>query len=328
MKLLNETNQNMKKTVIYALIFAGVTFIIGLILYFAGLNIWFNEFFYDNAIMYSLFSLITELGDTLVFIFLIVIVWYIYDKGFAKNLAYSLLGSGYVNNIFKDIFQDPRPYTNIRDLGDGPEAVAEGYGFPSGHSQLAVSVYGYLAYEAHVKKSKIIFWIFTILVYLIAGSRLIIGVHDLQDVWGGLTFGFIWLILFILLEPIISEKISSLSRIVKLILAVVIPIGLFLIGNYVFPNPTGDYGLISGALMGISLGYILETEKIKYDPRELTNKQRIVNLVIGIVITLVLYIGLSFIPEAQILDLLQYLVLSFVLVTVVPWIFTKINKFI
>ena len=163
--------------------------------------------------------------------------------------------------------------------------------------------------------------------YLVASSRVIIGVHDLQDVWGGLTFGFIWLTLFILFEPIISEKISSLSRIVKLILAVVIPIGLFLIGNYIFPNPTGDYGLISGALMGISLGYILETEKIKYDPRELTNKQRIINLVIGIVITLVLYFGLSYlIPEAQILDLLQYLVLSFVLVTVVPWIFTKINR--
>lgn len=323
---MSEKNQDLNKIIIYILIIAGVTIVVGLILLLSGLNIWFNEFFYDNSIMYALFSLITELGETRTFIFLIVIVWYVYDKEFAKNLAYTVLGSGYVNDFTKDIYRDPRPHTNLRPLVTG-DPVVEGFGFPSGHSQLAVSTYGYLAYEAHVKNGKILCWIFTVLVYLVASSRVIIGVHDLQDVWGGLTFGFIWLTLFILFEPIISEKISSLSRIVKLILAVVIPIGLFLIGNYIFPNPTGDYGLISGALMGISLGYILETEKIKYDPRELTNKQRIVNLVIGIVITLVLYLTLSqLIPEAQILDLLQYLVLSFVLVTVVPWIFTKINR--
>jgi len=317
----------MKKIVIYILLFAGVTFVIGLILFLAGLNIWFNEFFYDNAIIYTLFSLITELGDTRVYIFLIVIVWYVYDKGFAKNLAYSVLGSYFVNQLIKDTFRDPRPYTNIRDSGTGPEPVAEGFGFPSGHSQQGVAAWGYLAYESHVKNSKILFWIFTVILYLVAGSRVIIGVHDLQDVWGGLTFGFIWLTLFILLEPKLSEKIASLSLVVKLILAVVIPIVLFLIGNYIFPNPTGDYGLMSGAIMGISLGYILETEKIKYDPRKLNNKQRIINLVIGIVITLVLYLGLSYaFPESQIMDLLQYLILSFVLVTAVPWLFTKINR--
>ena len=313
----------MKKIIIYILIFAGVTFVVGLILYLAGLNIWFNEFFYDNSIVYAIFSLLSELGDTRVYIFLIVIVWYVYDKNFAKNLAYSLLGSYYVNTILKDIYRDPRPYTNIRDS----EPVVEGYGFPSGHSQQAVAAYGYMAYEAHVKKNKIFFWIFTVLIYLIASSRVIIGVHDLQDVWGGLTIGFIWLILYIILEPKVSEKIASLSLTIKLILSVVIPIVLFVIAIYVFPISLGNYGLISGVLMGLSLGYILETEKIKYDPRELSNKQRILNMVIGVVITLVLYLVLSAVfPESQIMDLLQYLILSFILVTLVPWLFTKINR--
>jgi undecaprenyl-diphosphatase len=323
---VNETSQEETNTIFYILIIGAITSLIGLILLFLGLNLWFNEFFYDNTIMYTLFSLITMLGDTQIFIFLIVIVWYAYDKGFAKNLAYTVLGSGYVNNIFKDIFRDPRPYTNIRPLPAG-EAVAEGYGFPSGHSQLSVSTYGYLAYEAHEKKSKILTWIFSILVYLIASSRVIIGVHDLNDVWGGLTFGFIWLILYILLEPKVSEMLSSMSLPVKLILAVVIPVVLFVIGSYAFPNPTGDYGLISGAMMGLALGYILEKEKVGYDPRQINNKQRILNLVIGIVITLALYLGLSYIfPESQLMDLFQYLILSFLLVTLVPWIFTKINR--
>jgi len=313
----------MKKIIIYILIFAGVTFVVGLILYLAGLNIWFNEFFYNNTIMYAIFSLITELGDTRVFIFLIVIIFYAYDKKFAKNLAFSLFGSFYVSETIKDICRDPRPYTNIRDS----EPVAEGFGFPSGHAQQSIATYGYIAYEAHIKKNKIFFWIFVVLVYLIASSRVIIGVHDLQDVWGGLTFGFIWLILLIVLEPKISEKISSLSLTIKLILSVVIPILLFVIGIYAIPDSTGGYGMVTGAMMGFALGYILETEKIKYDPRELNNKQRILNLVIGIVITLVLYLGLSLaFPESQIMDLLQYLILSFILVTLVPWLFTKINR--
>ena len=128
-------------------------------------------------------------------------------------------------------------------------------------------------------------------------------------------------------EPTVSEKISRLSMVVKIILAVVVPIILFLIGIFAFPGTESDYGLVSGAMMGLSLGYILESEKIKYDPRELNNKQRIINLLIGVVITLVLYLGLSIaFLESPFMDLLQYLILSFILVTLVPWIFTKINK--
>ena len=320
---MNENNQDTKKIIIYILIFSGVTFVVGLILYLAGLNIWFNEFFYSNEIVFVIFSLISELGDTQVYIFLIVIVWYVYDKKFAKILALSLLGSYYINTILKDVFGDPRPYTNIRD----GEPVVEGFGFPSGHSQEAVATYGYMAYEAHEKKSKIFFWIFTGLVYLIAASRVIIGVHDIQDVWGGLTIGFIWLILYIILEPKVSEKIASMSITIKIILSVVIPIVLFVIAIYVFPSSLGNYGLISGMIMGLTLGDILETEKIKYDPTKLSNKQKILNMVIGVVLTLVLYLSLSFaFPESQIMDLLQYLIFSFLLVTLVPWIFTKINR--
>ncbi len=317
---INEKTQVGINLILKILILAAATFIVGLILLLSGLNFWFNYFFYDNSTLIAIFRLITELGDTRAYIFLIVIVWYVYDKKIAKNLAFGVLGSYFINTIIKDAFQDPRPPTNDRGYADG-------YGFPSGHAQQSVAAWGYLAYESYIRKNKILFWIFTVLVYVIASSRIIIGVHDVQDIWGGLTFGFIWLILFILIEPKVSEKVSDLSIIIKVILAVVIPIVLFLIGIFVFLVPTGDYGLISGAMMGLSLGYIFETEKIKYEPRELSTMQKILNLVIGIVIALVLYLGLSLIfPESQIMDLLQYFILSFVLVGFVPWIFVKINR--
>lgn len=308
------------KLILYLLVVAAVTFLIGLILYLTGFNLAFNYFFIDNDITYAIFSVITELGDTLAYLMIIVVAWYLYDKKFAKNLALGLLGSFYFNNILKDIFKDPRPPTNYK-------ANAEGYGFPSGHSQNGVAGWGYLAYEAYRKESKILFWIFSILLYLIAGSRLIIGVHDLQDVWGGLTIGFIWLILFIFLEPKVSEGLSKLSILIKILLSVVIPIVLFILAILIFPTSTGDYGLICGSLMGLSLGYLIETEKIKYEPRDLTTNQKIINLGLGLIITLVLYFAFSLLfPESVIMDFLQYLILSFLLVTLVPWIFTKMKR--
>ncbi|TFG03789.1 MAG: phosphatase PAP2 family protein [Promethearchaeota archaeon] len=315
---MNDIKDN--KFLLYLLAALAVVFIVGLLLYLNGLNLFFNYLFIDNDITFAIFSVITELGDTLAYLLIIVVAWYIYDKRFAKNLAIGLLSSYYLNNILKDIFKDPRPPTNYK-------ANAEGFGFPSGHSQNGAAAWGYLAYEAYRKESKILFWIFTILIFLIAGSRLIIGVHDLQDVWGGLTIGFIWLILFILLEPKLSELINGFSILIKAILAIVIPLIIFFVAILIFPSSSADYGLISGGLIGLSLGYIIETEKIHYDPRNLTNTQRIINLVIGLVITLILYFGLSLLfPESPIMDLLQYFILSFLLVTLVPWIFTKIQR--
>jgi len=302
------------------MVLAALSFIIGLVLYLTGNNLFFNYLFFDNEITFAVFSVITELGDTLAYLLIIVVAWYIYDKKFAKNLAISLLGSYYINNFLKDFFQDPRPPTNSK-VGAG------GYGLPSGHSQNGVAGWGYLAYEAHRKRNMILFLVFTILLYLIAGSRLIIGVHDIEDVWIGLTIGFIWLILFILFEPKVSQMINNLIPLIQAVLALIIPIVLFFVAILVFPSSINDYALICGALMGLSLGYIIETKMIKYEPGELTKTQRIVNLILGLIITIILYFGFSLLfPESPLMDLLQYFILSFLLVTLVPLIFTKINR--
>ncbi len=313
------------KLMLYLLAITAVTFIIGLILYLTGFNLFFNDLFIDNDITFAIFSVIDTKILVLIFLLIIVASWYIYDKRFAKNLAIGILSSYYFCSFLKDIFQDPRPATNYK-------ANESGNGFPSGHAQNGAVGWGYLAYEAYRKDNKILFWIFAILLYLIAGSRLVIGVHDLQDVWGGLTIGFIWLILLIFLEPKVSEKLSSLSFLIKAILSIFIPIFLFILAILIFPTTEESYGLICGGLMGLSLGYIIETEKIKYEPTNLSTTQRIINLAIGLAITLLLYFGLSLIfPEFDsiidhIMDLLQYFILSFILVTLVPWIFTKIQR--
>ena len=268
--------------------------------------------------MYNIFSIITNLGDIIIYIIIITSIWYAYDKKFAKNLAFSLLlGGAYANGILKDIFQDPRPWTR-REASD--------YGFPSGHSQSAASVYPYIAYKVR-KKNKILAWILIGITYLIAISRIIIGVHDIHDIWGGLLFGMFFLTIFIIMEPKISEISKTLSFPIKAIIIVVIPLILFLIAMVFFPNSDQDYGVYCGAMIGLGLGYLVECEKIQYDPTILSQKQRIINLILGLIITFALYFAISFIPlESQIWDLIQFCIFTFLVVTLIPWIFIKIQK--
>ena len=158
-------------------------------------------------------------------------------------------------------------------------------------------------------------------------SRVIIGVHDIHDIWGGLLFGMFFLTLFIIIEPRASEIIKPLSLPLKSIIAIIVPLILFFIALLLFPVSESDYGIYCGALIGLGLGYLIESEKIQYDPTILTNKQKIINLIIGLVLTFALYMLLSLIPlESQIWDLIQFFILSFLLTTLIPWIFIKIQK--
>jgi len=315
---LSEEEKISKKLLIFILLNAIITFIVGLILLLLGYNIYFNELFYNNEEVYFIFSIITELGDIMIYIIIITSLWYAYDKKFAKNLAFSLLlGGAYANGILKDIFKDPRPWTR-REASD--------YGFPSGHSQSAATVYPYIAYEVR-KKNKILAWILIGITYLVAISRVIIGVHDIHDIWGGLLFGMFFLTIFIIMEPKISEIAKTLSFPIKAIIVVVIPLILFLIAMVLFPNSDQDYGVYCGAMIGLGLGYLVECEKIQYDPTILSQKQKIINLIIGLILTFALYFALSFIPlESQIWDFIQFIIFTFLLVTLIPWMFTKIQK--
>lgn len=304
--------------ILFVFALAAAIFIVGLILILFGFNTYFNYLFYGDSTLHTIFSAISYLGEPVSLILIIITLWYVYDKKFAKNLGICLLGSYYFSSILKDVFQDPRPLTNQDETG---------FGFPSSHAHNAVAVWGYIGNEAYDKKNMIIPLISLVFIFLISISRIIIGVHDIQDIWGGLLFGILFLVLFILLEPIVSEKINTLNFTLKLVLAIVIPIALFAIPLLAFPATEGGFGLISGALMGLSCGYLIECEYIKYDPKELDFKHKIINAVIGIVITLVLYIVLSLVPlKIQIWIFIRYFIMCFLLVSLVPWIFNKLNR--
>ena len=316
---MNDEEKLTKNNFIFILIITLIISIVGLIFLALGLNNKINEFFYDNTIVYVIFTAIGYIGWNTALIVVLVIILIIYDVRFAKNLTFALLGSFFLNGILKDAIQDPTPVTRREE---------HGFGFPSGHAQNGVVIWGNLSYHAYKKENKYVPWIFLILIYLVSTSRILCGAHDIDDVVGGLLIGIAFLLSFIYLEPILTERINRFNLNIKLVFAIVIPIILFIIAILIFPNSENDYGLICGAAIGLSVGYLFECKYVKYDPNELNNKQKLINLIIGLLIVLVLYVLLDFLVplESQIWKFFEYLIITLVSILLVPWIFQKIRR--
>jgi len=321
-----------------------IILVAGIILYYFGLN---EELYSESNSIRAIFKAITYLGEPVVFLVIIIILFLTYSKKLAKNLLFSLLFSYYVNELVKDIFQDKRPVTNS-DPSEDYGLIEPSYGFPSGHSQTAVSYWGYLGNEFKdknkYKEIPIIPVILSCIIFLVAISRVIIGVHDLQDIIGGLLIGTGILLTFIYLEPILTEQFNKLKFVVKIILAITISVGLFLVGTLLFPKaglglattpPTpppyadaGAYGLVGGVILGFGVGYILEQEYVKYDPSSLTNKKKLINILIGLAIALAIFIPLEYLLEidSAFYRFFRYALLAFLISYIIPLICVKINR--
>ena len=292
----------------------------------------YNEALYkENSIVQLIFEIITFTGTGLFLIIVVAIFNFVYDKRFAKNFFLMWIFSGSINSMLKEIFKEPRPQTNITKAEERGYS-SSGYGFPSGHAQVTASNWGFTAYHFKDKmQPNLIPVIFSIFIFLVALSRAIIGVHSLKQIVWGLLFGILILLAFLYLEPILSDKINSLSLPMKVILAIIVSILLAVIGTLLFPEFAGYgvniYAVSGGSLLGLSVGYFLEGEYVKYEPSQLDAKQKVINLTVGIGILLIFLIFIyGLITGTDILLFIQNAILSFMITFLMPLIFTKIYR--
>ena len=155
--------------------------------------------------------------------------------------------SAVINSFLKDFFQDPRPPAEFMlDEGTGMS-----YGWPSGHAQIAVTLWGLLAYEL---KNKFITLSAIVFISLVAFSRMYLGVHDLGDVFAGLIIGgFILLIWHYAILYNIYEKFSSRSWFLIILTFQLIAYMLY---------PTHEGHEISFWLLGAMAGWFLGASNI------------------------------------------------------------------
>lgn len=129
------------------------------------------------------------LGYSTFLMFFMAIGYWSWNKAVFYRLLVLVAINAMLNAYLKDVFQDPRPPMELR-LDD---LVHASYGLPSGHAQLAVVLWMWLAWE--MRRAWV--WLLCSAIALgVMASRMYLGVHDLEDVLGGAVLGAITLLVF------------------------------------------------------------------------------------------------------------------------------------
>ena len=263
------------------------------------------------------FIAITFLGHEAFFLVLLPLVYWSVDRRTGARLAVLLLLSECVNAAAKSLAAQPRPFeydARVRKLID-----AGGGGFPSGHTQGAVVVWGYLAWC--VRRP----WLWGLagaLMVLIPLSRVYLGVHFPTDLVGGYVLGAALLVLYLRLEGGAERWLVRVGLGLQLVAAVAVPalLALALWG-------AGAHGAsAAGALMGLGVGVVLERRWVGFEARGDAWKQAL-RVGLGVPVLLALRVGLAAgaagLEPAAVFRFVQYAVLGLAVALAGPWAFVR-----
>ena len=203
----------------------------------------------------TIFSLITRFGEEYAFLIFALFVMWCVNKKYGYCMLFCGIVGQTVNQFFKFTCKVERPWVAYPDLNtvDSAISAASGYSFPSGHTQIAVTTYGPIAYFYREKKS--IFVLFTTLIFLITFSRLYLGVHYLSDVLFSLFFG---IILVLIVSKAFDKNINTdILRVITITLSgVLLLYFLFSISDPIEKEELSALAF-SAKFFGASLAFII-----------------------------------------------------------------------
>ena len=253
----------------------------------------------------SVLSYLTYFGGLYGFMVLSIIVFWCIDK----RCGYFMLSLGFVgtviNQFLKILFRIPRPWILDPSFEPVEAAVpdAGGFSFPSGHTQNVFATFGGIF--AWTKKA----WLkilCTVMILLVAFSRMYLGVHTPLDVGVSCVVG---IVLLLVLYPVFRSIEEHPNRMYGFIAVLAVLTLAFFLYSYLCPFPEWMYAeehfvnitearhnasILTGALVGVTIGYTLDLNKVKFDTKAKWWAQ-ILKVVIGLVITLALIEGPKFV---------------------------------
>jgi hypothetical protein len=265
----------------------------------------------------TLFKAITTLGAEQAFLLILPLVFWCWNKRRGARLGALLMLSAYMNFALKALFNQPRPAPErIRVLAEETSP-----GFPSGHAQNSVVVYGYLA--AQIGRP----WAWAaagLIAFAVGISRIYLGVHFPTDVLGGWLIGIAVLALYLRAEPEVEYRLHPWPWRNKMALAVASPLVLFLI------HPNEDSAQLMGVLLGLMSGFLAELRWVKFSAGG-PLWQRALRFVVGSAILIVVWLGLKAIfpsePEtvALVYRLMRYALVGAWASLGAPWLFVSVG---
>ncbi len=291
-----------------------------------------SEFFLNNSTGTgtTIMKIVTFLGNAIVYLAILVILYYVWDKKKAYRAIVALVTTRVVNASTKAAFKLPRP-----DDTFGHTIKETSFGLPSGHTQLSTTLWGVLC-SFVVKWGMLIVSI--ALPLLIAFSRIYLAVHWFTDVLMGFGIGLIILAIFLVVLNPIENYFENKSITVKILwsiaVGIVFAIPIVLL-HYKIPS-TGLESMVGNLkyvaiFTTASISYAIEGKLVNFDNRIEKWWKGILRVLLAIVVLAGVYLyGEFFDPDPlttlkMILDLVIYALLGPIFILLLPWIIKKLN---
>lgn len=288
-----------------------------------------------QKIMDFFFATVTFMGEETFLLLGIFIIYWAINKKFGEYLVIALFATIGTNSLFKSIFKRTRPFLNpnysdlrfvqIDNFFVNTSGLAHSYSFPSGHSQLAGSLF--TATAAYYRKRPLTVIMATLIVLMMM-SRVYLGVHYPSDVIVGGALGVgIALLMYYILNKYKDKKI-----IILLILwgIVIITLIFELITD---ATSAGDTAKMAGLAGGAIGGFLYEQKKINFKVDGIWWK-RALRVLLGFMLVMAVRLGVKpifsiFTGDSQALimvfDAIRYCLIGITATAVWPLIFTKVK---
>jgi membrane-associated phospholipid phosphatase len=200
---------------------------------------------YHFPLLDAVMIVITAIGtEEFYMLFVCFLLWNGHHR-LGVRLAVWLALAGSINADLKNVFGHPRPF----ELEPSVQLVrTSGYGFPSGHAQAAMVVWGYLASHCSQTRYK---WAAAAAILAIGFSRIYLGVHFPTDVLAGWIIGFILLVSCLASEPLLIRLFQSFGRYGRIALSIGVPFAL------AAAYPLAGSARPLGMAAGLTSGYLL-----------------------------------------------------------------------
>jgi membrane-associated phospholipid phosphatase len=289
------------------------------------------------------------LGNEEFFLLVLPLIYWSVDSALGLRVGFILVTSNLFNYVGKLIFAGPRPYwvsSHVRALW----SMETSFGAPSGHAQLAMSVWGMFA--AYARRTW--FWVVSIIIiFLIGFSRVFLGVHFPHDVVFGWLFGAVILWAFTRFwEPVgawVGQKTLSQQILIAFIVSLLfiamgfgtwtvrsgfqIPeswISNAFLAATELPDPVDPSSIFTsaGTFFGLATGAAWIMSKGGYQASGPVEK-RAIRYVIGLIGVLIFYVGLGAIfPRGDgfifyLLRYIRYALVGWWVAGGAPWVFVR-----